>query len=494
MHEILQLLFLITFFALGTADQSHEVSRPTSINIEPCEVPGARPNTKEKVRCGTYEVFENRTAMSGRTIKLKIVVFPATGENPAPDPVFYIAGGPGSSATEEAPFIAQEWSKIRERRDLVFVDQRGTGGSNPLNCELYDPKNINSYLGSYFPLDDVRRCRQQVESIADLRFYGTHVAMDDLEEARVALGYKQINIGAVSYGTRAALIYLKRHPSSVRAMLLQGALPTSQPMPRDFPQNTERALNGILSDCLADKECSAAFPNVRDDAKAVLQRLISGAVEVDVKDPRAVATRIKLNRDLAAETIRYMLYSSTGAGRVPLFLHLAATGNFTPLAESALIYRKRLATGANGMYLAVTCSEDLPWIKPGERERDAENIFLGNYRLRQQRAACEIWPRAEVPRDFHKSTRANTNVLILTGQWDPVTPPIYGDIAAKNLPNSLHVVVPNGGHGFGGLDGLSCIQDLNARFIESGSVRGLDTSCVKNIRRRAFLLKMPENR
>lgn len=470
------------------------IAPDASVQLEPCEMPGAKEGAKEKARCGTYEVFENRAARSGRRIKLKIVVFPATGTDRAPDPLFYIPGGPGSSATEDAPYIAQDYARIRERRDLVFVDQRGTGGSNPLNCDFFSPSDLASYLGSFFPLEDVRRCREQLEPKADLKLYTTPVAMDDLDEVRAALGYERVNISGVSYGTRAAQVYLKRHPKNVRAVVLHGISPTGQFMPRDFPLHTERALNGVVDECAADEACRAAFPDLRAETKAVLERLLRGPVEVDVKHPQTgAATRVRLSRDLAAEAVRYMLYQSGAASRVPLFMHLAARGDFTPLAEAALFYRRVIvATGSNGMYLSVTCAEDLPRIKPGEGERNAVNTFLGDYRLRQQRAACELWPRAELPKDYADPVRADAPALILTGQWDPVTPPAYGDTAARHLPNSLHLVVPSGGHGFGGLEGLGCLQNIVADFVNRGTTKGLDTSCVKGIRRRGFQLKLPE--
>ena len=465
--------------------------RAASLRLEPCEVPGAGQGVKEKARCGTYEVFENRASKRGRKIKLNIVVFPATGRDKAADPLFYIPGGPGSSATEDAPYVAQGYAKIRERRDLVFVDQRGTGGSNPLNCDLFDPQDLQSYLGAYFPLEDVRKCREQLELKADLRLYTTHIAMDDLDEVRAALGYGRINIIGASYGTRAAQVYLKRHGEHVRAVILHGVSPTGQLMPRDFPQHTERALNGVVDECAADEACRAAFPDLRAEVKRVLERLLRGPVEVELKNAQTgESIPVKLSRDLAGEAIRYMLYQPEAASRIPLYIHLAARGDFAALAKSAIFYRRQIvATGSNGMYLSVTCAEDLPWIKPGEGERNGAHTFLGDYRLRQQRAACALWPRADLPKHYSEPTRADVPALILTGQWDPVTPPAYGDAAAKYLTNSLHLVVPHGGHGFGGLDGLGCIQDLIADFVNRGTTSGLDTSCMKNIRRKGFALE-----
>jgi pimeloyl-ACP methyl ester carboxylesterase len=464
-----------------------------SISLIPCEVPGPNPSTKDKARCGTFEVFEDRDLKSGRKIALKIVVYPATGPDKAADPLFYIPGGPGSSATEDAPYVAQQAAKISEHRDLIFVDQRGTGGSNPLSCSFFNPGDLQSYLGDYFPLPDVRKCLEQLEPKANLKLYTTPIAMDDLEDIRRALGYGKINIMGASYGTRAAQVFLKRHPDSVRAMILHGVSPTNQSMPRDFPQHTERALNGVMAECAADKACHEAFPNLEAEKKNVLEQLLRGPIEVDLKRATTNETvRISLSRNLVGEAIRYMLYQPAASSRIPLFLHLAAQGNFVPLAKAAINYRANLVgAGSNGMYLSVTCAEDLPFIKPGAGERNGANTFLGDYRLRQQRAACALWPRGTVPGNYAAATISRVPTLILTGQWDPVTPSIYGDTAAKHLSHSLHVMVPHGGHGFGGLTGLECLDNLMSSFIEKGTTTGLETSCVSSIRREGFQLKLP---
>ena len=267
-----------------------QAEKGSLLTLTPCEIRGV----EGKARCGDYEVFENRSTQKGRKIKLKVVVLPATGVlavtgalpatgvERAPDPFVYIAGGPGSSAIEDAPGIAQAFAKIRQRRDLVFVDQRGTGGSNPLNCDFFNPADAQSYLGYFFPLDDVKKCREQLERKADLTLYTTPIAMDDLDEVRAALGYERVNIFGGSYGTRAALVYLKRHPKSVRTLTLQGVAPTNEYMPLAFAQSNERALTGIIGECAADEACNKAFPKLRAETKAVLERLLQGSVEVEV--------------------------------------------------------------------------------------------------------------------------------------------------------------------------------------------------------------------
>ena len=488
----------LVYFAVLSVAFGQDVKSPPRLQLTPCQVP----EVAEKVLCGTYEVFEDRAARTGRKITIKVVVFPATGSEREPDPFVYIPGGPGSSATEDAPGIAKVFAGIRARRDMVFIDQRGTGGSHPLNCNLFNPTDPQSYLGYFFPLEDVRKCRQELEPKANLTLYTTPIAMDDLDEVRAALGYERINLYGGSYGTRAALVYLKRHPQSVRTVTLQGVAPTNQFMPRDFATVHERALQGVIAECAADDACNKAFPNLREEVKRVLEQLLKGPIEVQVEIPdfspvpgRSNTAKVKLSRDLAAEAIRYMLYHPSSAGRVPLLLHHAAQGYFAPLVLSALFYRQQIvATGSNGLYLSITCAEDLPWIKPGEGERLAANTFLGDYRLRQQREACALWPRATIPKDYSEPTKGDAPVLILTGEWDPVTPPAHGDEVARNLPNSLHLIVPHGAHGLGGLQGIDCILRLQTEFVERGTTKGLDTSCVKNIKRSGFALTLPPRR
>jgi pimeloyl-ACP methyl ester carboxylesterase len=483
MVKILVLALMLTLHAASTVRYQ---SSP-SLTLKDCQLQGLQGNAK----CGTLEVFENRATKKGRKISLNIILLPATGDKREPDPLVYFAGGPGSAATEDAQGIALAFPQIREHRDLLFVDQRGTGKSHPLDCQMYNPSDLQSYLGYFLPLDDVRKCRTQLEPNADLKLYTTTIAMDDMDEVRAALGYDKINLFGGSYGTRAALTYLKRHPQHVRTAILHGVSPSNQYLPGDFPQSNERALQGIIAECGADDACNKAFPNLKDETKSLLAQLIKGPVEVDVQKPKSSErVKVKLNRDLAAEAIRYMLYSPVPAGYVPLTIHLAAQGNLTPLAQAALRYRVNLVgTGSNGMYLSVTCAEDLPFIKPGEGERNAENTFLGDYRLRQQREACALWPRAEVEKDYAAPTRSDVPVLILTGELDPVTPPANGDAAARTLPNSLHIVVPHGAHGLGGLEGIDCIDHLIVEFVERGTTKGLDTACVKSIRRKPFPLK-----
>lgn len=459
------------------------------LKLSPCEVPGTEPNKKDSAMCGKFEVFEDRVRKAGRKIPINIVVYPATGPEKAPDPVFYIPGGPGSSATEDAPYIVQEWAKLRPRRDLVFVDQRGTGGSNLLYCELFDPNEIASYLTHWNPPAAVKACRADLEKKADLRLYVTSIAMDDLNDVRIALGYDKINLAGSSYGTRAVMAYVKQHESTVRSVQLHGVSPFDQFMPASFPQHTQRALDGVIDECLANADCAKTFPDVKKAERAVLATLKKGPVDVDVEVDKK-PLKVKLSRDLAGEAIRYMLYQSGAASRIPMVLTEASKENYKPLAEAAIFYRRLIvATGATGLYLSITCAEDLPFVK-GNEWLKADDTFLGSYRLREQREACAEWPQSKIRKNYDELVQSNVPALIYSGQWDPVTPPEYGDRVARNLPNSLHVIVPSGGHGFGGLAGIKCLEDLTARFFETGSTKDLPVSaCRSQIRRTGFRLK-----
>jgi pimeloyl-ACP methyl ester carboxylesterase len=478
---IVALLAMVQVASAGRKD-----TPKSSLALKPCEIGGVK-----NAKCGTLEVFENRATRKGRKIPINVVVLPATGSKREPDPLFYFAGGPGSAATEDASGIAQMLAGIREHRDLVFVDQRGTGQSNPLNCDLFDLADPQSFFGAFFPLEAVRKCREQLEPKADLTLYVTNPAMDDIDDVRAALGYDQINLYGGSYGTRAALVYLRRHPKHVRAVVLHGVAPTNQFMPLNFPRDTERALQGVLSECEADDACRKAFPQVKADAERVLQQLLQSPAEAEVQIPNSNnRVKLRLNRNLAAEAIRYMLYSPSGAGRLPLLLHQAAEGNYGPLANAAFRYRMFLvATGSNGMYLSVTCTEDLPFVKAAEAEKLGANTFLGDYRYREQSAACALWPKGTNDSHYADYVRSDKPVLIVTGEWDPVTPPAHGDAVAKTLTNSLRLVVPDGAHSLGGLENIQCLDQVMTQFISRGTVKDLDTACVKSIHRRGFALQ-----
>src|SRR5688572_27178771 len=260
--------------------------RTPRLTLRPClaDLPAALAGA----RCGTMSVYENRAAGTGRKIDLRVMVLPATGPNRAPDPVFFIAGGPGSSIVNEAGGVARDPSRLRERRDLVLVDQHGTGGSSPINCRFYGPPDsLQSFLGDFMPPEAVRRCRAMFERERDLTQYTTTVAVGDLDEVRAALGAERINLSGGSYGTRAAQEYMRRYPTRVRTAALYGLAPPSLAMPQQFARDAQAALDAVIGDCAADDACRTAFPRLADEVSTVLARLRREPARVTVHHPPA---------------------------------------------------------------------------------------------------------------------------------------------------------------------------------------------------------------
>lgn len=441
------------------------------------------PAHAEDARCYRLPVAERPGG--DRLISLRIVVLPATGSDRAEDPVVPLAGGPGQAATELLRDPSLLRSELRLRRDFVFADQRGTGGSHDLTCRFYGPPDEpQGYFDAFLPLEKVRACRQALESRADLSQYTTSASVDDLEAIRVAFGFPRLNLIGGSYGTRLAMEYLRRHEARVRTVVLEGPVTPRTHAPERFGRHAARALDAVIDECLSTPSCAQAFPRLRDETREVFNRLRQQPVTAVTAHPlRQRSGTVTLTRDHVAEAIRYMLYSSHGASQVPLVLHQAAQGNYDPIAS--FLIRWRSGGTFDGLYLSITCAEDVPLVADDAVAQD-EETFLGSYRVRQQRAACAVWPRGTANADHITPVRSQVPALIASGVLDPVTPPENGDELAKTLSNSLHIRVPYGGHSPVGLAGLGCLEQLKQRFVEQGTVVGIDTACVAGIARRSF--------
>ena len=449
--------------------------------LGPCTREGLPPET----RCGSYEVWEDRAAQSGRKIPVQMIILPATGKDPAPDPVLWLAGGPGDASSNTAPGFAEFLKLIRERRDLLFIDQRGSLGANPLMCSLGGTDaDLQTYIGEQFPLAEVRRCREELEKKADLRLYTTDRAIDDFDEVRAWLGYEKLNLFGGSYGTRAAQVYLRRHPQSVRSTVLLGVAPIDETLPVSHSQAAQRALDLLFDRCAASPACAKAFPELRAEFQRVMARLAAGPVPAQVMHPETgKETTIQLARGAFVEAVRWQMYEVENARALPLKIHQAAQGDFGPIAQVAVETRRAIPRFlALGMLLSVTCAEDLPYLDPATIEARTRGSFLGDERVRTQLSACGEWPRGTVPAGHMDPLRTDAPVLMLFGEIDPVTPPEFAARVASGLPNSLQVVVPGGAHG--NFD--ACLERLIHEFLERASVRGLDTSCVAKIEHPPF--------
>ncbi len=455
----------------------------TRFELKPCTLEGV----SVPVRCGTYEVFEHREMHSGRKIGLKVVVLPATGPNPAPEPMVYFGGGPGESVTEYATGLAGD--ALLKRHDIVLVDVRGTGGSNPLYCPYQqDGSRQLGLLEEFLPLAGVKACRAKLEADNDLTTYTTPVLVDDVHEVVTALGYARVNLSGGSYGSFASQVYMKRHPEGVRTAILEGVVGYDTRLPLHFAADAQKALDGLFAECAAEATCAAAFPDLAGDLKAVLERAKADPARATVMDPK---TGKNVERELTwatlAQTLRYMSYSSASAQEIPLGLHLAAQGDYSVLARNAAVYGGALGGLPDGIYLSITCPEYVARIHDEDVAPAVQGTYLGDYRVRQQRDACALWPKGPLPSDYWEPLRSTIPTLLVTGERDPVTPARDTLLVAKTLPNSRTMIVPDGGHSSNGLEGLKCIEDLEQRFVDQGDFQGLDTeACVAAIRRPPF--------
>lgn len=446
--------------------------------LEPCRLSAPGVAATFSAECGALTVPEDPASPAGRTIDLRIVVLPAVSRAPAADPLFLLAGGPGQAATEAFTPILSALREANQARDLVLVDQRGTGGSNPLRCPI-DGENLE--LAAAEPEDPavqawLQACLEGLD--ADPRFYTTAIAMGDLDAVRAALGYEQINLLGVSYGTRAALTYLRLFPERVRSLVLDGVVPPDLAVGATMASDGQRALDLILAACEADPGCSAAFPEVRADFDALLAALAAEPATVTLDDPFTGApAEVRLTRAAAASTVFTLSYSPEAAALLPLLIHTAQReGDLRPLAAQSLIVGREAAdTIALGMRNAVLCAEDVPRYPdtPG-----AGAGYLGDLMVRVFGASCASWPRGEADPAAFAPVSSQAPVLLLSGERDPVTPPAYGEAVAAGLPNSLHLVAAGQGHNvfFRG-----CLPGVVADFLAAGSAAGLDTACVERL-------------
>jgi pimeloyl-ACP methyl ester carboxylesterase len=451
-------------------------------SLKMSECPGS---ARGQAECGTLTVWENREAKSGRTLDLFFLILPPTDPDPAPDPIYILTGGPGSAATRSADNWAQ--SNERKRRPILFMDQRGTGRSNVLNCWQPDDAPIDVYLGPLFVADHVATCREELKNKADLTQYTSPYSLADVEDLRAALGHEKINLIGSSYGTRAALVYLRQYESRVRSIVLQASMAMSQIMPDGMAVDAEAAVRGVLADCLASADCAAKYPNVEQDYRTAVERA-RRPVPVTITDPRGGdPVETTLQPQGFGEALRAMMYGPAPARDIPRLLHVAATeGDYSGFAQFAANRSYGLARGlATGMYLSITCAEDIPFANEYREYEMGQATFLADARARSHFDACRRWATGSVPDDFHASVESDVPVLVLNGQHDPVTPPKWGAETANHLPNSFHIVVPHGGHGWGGLKNANCVSRIQESFINRPQRRP-DTQCLATIARQPF--------
>lgn len=437
--------------------------------------------------CGTLRVYENRIANKGRKIDIHVAVIKATSPNPAPDPIFYLAGGPGGSAIEDGK-RPQFSSSLSFNHDLVFVDQRGTGNSNRQTVSQGFPDFAGLTPEQIDANTKARAWEYPVLIIftMDSRFYTTSLAMDDLDEVRAALGYDKINLVGYSYGATATQYYLRQHEEHVRTVTLGGGSLLDKPVFELWAQNGQKAMNSIFDLCLADSSCIAAYPNLRTEFLELLSRLETNPVIISFTDPsNQQPVSVTLSSDIFAASLRNMTTDAKNDPNLPRLIHQAYQENYWK--EFTQLYADGWTPqwwGNLVMEHTIRCHEKWASFDPAAVAESSKGSYLAGWDIslaKHQAFSCQYTPEGVMPEGDSKQPGSNVPVLILNGELDPIDPPENMAGANELWPNSLSLIGPYQGHSISNMNEIMCWFSIMDKFINSGSANGLDTSCMQEV-------------
>jgi len=474
------LMFTILYvFAKGAfADEKTPV-------LENCHLDGIR----SQIKCGSLSVPENYNKPEDNHIVINYAVLPAIDSSSNNTPLMFLAGGPGQAAVELAAHIRQSFAEIRKTRDIILIDQRGTGLSQPMLCDEPEQKTPYGLIPEEFSLQETLNCIEKLKKTNELSQYNSDNAIRDFEAVRENLGYQQVHLYGGSYGTRAALVYMRLFPQSVKSTILDSVGPIEVPIGL-FGKSAERSFNLLLKHCLNDESCNNAYPNLQQEFNTVIQRLSKKIVSLKINHPRlGTQTQFKLSKDKFVNIILRQLYGMETRSMVPLIIHQAFLNNYQPLI--GLISANE---NAMQMYVGLTfniiCNEDLPKMTKKMQMQDSNNNFDGGSSLKNMKAVCDLWPKYSVDDSFYQPVTANIPTLILSGDLDPVTPPSNGEHSANSLPNSHHIIVKNNAHIVASTRcGINMVND----FLNQGDAKKIDQSCLLDLPAESFMTSLNGN-
>lgn len=447
------------------------------IPFTPCTLSSPMSKDSLEALCGTYTVPEDRAHPEGRKIALNIAWLQptASGEQP-PDPVFFLAGGPGQSAVQSYPPLDPVFRDIRKQRSVLLIDQRGTGGSNPLTCKTPDDDTEAAFSPAALQAQ-AAACAAELSKKADLRFYTTTDAVADLDAVRQAIGAQQVNLVGVSYGTRVAQQYAMRYPQATRSIVLDSVVPNTLGLGNIFARNLDDALALQFGLCTKDPACKDTLGDPRAELDVLLTRLRANPAQVQYRDARSGKRKQGVLRaETVAGLVRMYAYMPLAAGLLPLLIHEANAGHYDGLmALTRMLSEGMQDAMAMGMQLSVVCSEDAGSMVA--RADDAGTV-LGGQMAEGMAAMCKVWPAGKVPADFHQPLATRVPALVLEGEFDPVTPPRYGREVVKTLPNGRLFVLKGQGHA---VLGAGCMPKLFTQFIEKADAKTLDGHCLDSL-------------
>lgn len=434
-------------------------------------------------RCGTITVPEDRITGTGRTISLRIALIPAYGRSRAPDPVVDFSGGPGGSAVGDIPSVLPTLFGLNQSRDLVFVDQRGTGGSNGLTCPpppptLADPGQVRRSIQS---------CLDSLREKADLRFYTSATAAEDLAQVLTALHYTRVNLYGGSYGATAAQVFQQMFPGRVRTMTLESGTLLSIPLYERFPLTSQQALDRVFARCAGDLVCHWAFPGLA----AEWQKLRASLARHPVGLPAAMSpgrTPLRVDGYALASAVHQLLLAADRAVYIPLAIHSLYAAGSRPAAIAAVIRHMAAARllpslgGPSVIGYPIQCAE--PWA----RFRPAQIIDPASYYYqnaqqdaRWWRYVCALIPAPGAAAQYGPQRRSAVPVLMINGTADPQDPPANMTGAQAIWPGGRVLTGPGQSHSIDLRAWLQCDANLVQAFVEHANARGLSTQCLARV-------------
>jgi pimeloyl-ACP methyl ester carboxylesterase len=440
-----------------------------AFELKPCQTSRAA-----IAECGQLSVPENRSTGQGRQIGINLVVLRATTPG-AKVALFLLAGGPGQGSTSMSGTATGWMAPLRATMDVVLMDQRGTGGSNPLACETDIAANPALAFGHIRDPEVIRKCLSALQTRADLSQYTTDAAVADMEDIRTRLGYDAIALYGGSYGTRIAQAYLRRHPDRTRAVVIDGVLPFDVGGPLSYARSLDGSIDRMLANCRAQAACQQAHPNLTSEFATILERLDQAPARATVTPGAGAAVPVTMTRGDFLYAVRGMLYAANAPSELPpMISQAAASGDLSAFAQR--YWARAVSTGrgiAYGMHLSVLCPEDVNVLTDAQVAAETRSTRIGSYIVDEYRTACRLWPKATVAPDFRTPVTARVPVLLVSGKYDPVTPPEFGARIVKSLPLGRHIVVGNSGHG----SASGCPRAAVLHVLGKGTLEGMPDVC-----------------
>ena len=486
--------FILIGFSLialvGTVNAQEELPRFESA---PCPFEGAE--KQEDLKCGYLVVPENRSLPNGRTLRLAVAILKSLSENPLPDPLVYLSGGPGGASVKYSVWRLKNsfWDQYRKKRDLIFFDQRGTGYSDPKFCPELDftyqtasLRGLSTNEQKALVIEAVADCRQNMLAKGiDFAFYNSTTSARDLDDLRSALGYETWNLYGLSYGTRLALTAMRDAPEGIRSVILDSNWPMNALMADSYAR-LKRSLDLVFEQCADDIDCNASFPRLKQNFFAMLDNFEANPMVLEMGDPdRFPDRRIVIDGNVLAGGVFQGLYDPNFVGILPLVVRELGSRNedvIAALADGLVIQPGVVSTG---LQLAVNCYEWNSRRTNDMMEADrAQHPELSVWKPYPDSSdTCDTWHKQRAPESEFGAVHSNIPTLVAAGEFDPITPPSYSQLTAASLTNSTYIHVPGAGHS--AIPYYKCPQDIMEAFLEHPTA-SLDTSCIDEMASASF--------